>query len=559
LADELELDWGGRLQHDLRFRLESVGVGGFYKRVELPAGVERSQSTAGLKLGAKYGALSGVAAVDFVLYGVTPEVKEFSDLSRVEKSDPYRFDVPSLFIEAKGLFLDGLDIRVGQQLVLWGEADQFNPTNNLNSDDLRDPLLFGKQQANFMVKLDYWIADTFSISGVLVPIFRPALLPESAALGLASIDRLPFTSAPVRHRLAAEQALSAGEELGHPTVVSATTIETPDASFKNMQFALRLAGTIADQDVALSYYNGRTDFPQPKHNHTRHYPGAQCNPDDSTDCIKGLLGTEVTLHYPRMHAYGLNAAGEIPLDWISEELNGIGYRLEGALIVPERSTLKLTNDALALDLPQPAGEYDYDGDGAPGGSEPSVVDPTAFLKWTIGLDYAFGDHVYVNTMWVHGLMDEFGAGDFISEGYAVRKSGVTTNENETLTKCVLVKDGTMCAQETLRRRLGDYLIIGVDFKFLSDKALFRLFTIWDVTGIEEEHWDKAVGERVRTHHSIFSADGFSAVIYPELNYNFGNGLELGAGALFQFGKEHTKFGDAAAGGSLVWTRGRFSF
>ena len=51
-ADELELDWRGRLQHDLYFRVEPVGVGGFYKRLELPAGVERSQSTAGFKLDA---------------------------------------------------------------------------------------------------------------------------------------------------------------------------------------------------------------------------------------------------------------------------------------------------------------------------------------------------------------------------------------------------------------------------------------------------------------------------------------------------------------------------
>jgi len=65
--------------------------------------------------------------------------------------------------------------------------------------------------------------------------------------------------------------------------------------------------------------------------------------------------------------------------------------------------------------------------------------------------------------------------------------------------------------------------------------------------------------RVVTTHSPFSKEGFSAVIYPDFNYNFGNGLELGLGALIQLGKEYTKFGDAAAGGSLIFTRGRFSF
>jgi hypothetical protein len=275
--------------------------------------------------------------------------------------------------------------------------------------------------------------------------------------------------------------------------------------------------------------------------------------------VKGLLETEVTLHYPRMHVYGLNAAGEIPLDWISDALAGVGYRFEGALVVPSRSTLKITNDELALEIPQPAGEYDYDADGSPGGPEPTVIEPTPFLKWTVGLDYTFGESIYVNAQWVHGLMDEYGAGDFITEGYAVRKSGVTSSDIDTISTCALLKNGTTCAQEVLRRRLGDYIVVGVDYKFMNDNALFRLFTIVDVTGVTEEHWDKERKERVSTHHSVFSAEGFSAVLYPEFNYNFGNGLELGAGALFQLGKEHTKFGDPATGGDLVWTRGRFSF
>jgi hypothetical protein len=48
-------------------------------------------------------------------------------------------------------------------------------------------------------------------------------------------------------------------------------------------------------------------------------------------------------------------------------------------------------------------------------------------------------------------------------------------------------------------------------------------------------------------------------VLPEFNYNFGNGFELALGALLQLGADHTKFGDPAAGGSLVFTRARFSF
>ena len=65
--------------------------------------------------------------------------------------------------------------------------------------------------------------------------------------------------------------------------------------------------------------------------------------------------------------------------------------------------------------------------------------------------------------------------------------------------------------------------------------------------------------RVRTHHHAFTEQAFSAVIYPSLSYNFGYGLTLTAGALLKFGKPWTKFGDPAAGGSVVWTSAKFAF
>jgi hypothetical protein len=559
-AEELVLDWGGRIQADLRFRTEAKRVGDYYDRIELPAGVERAQSTFGVRLDATYGRFSGVAAVDLVLEGLTPSLPSLEDLSRVEEVDPYRIEVPALYVEGKDVLLDGLDLRIGQQLVLWGEGDQFNPTNNLNPDDLRDPLLFGRQQANFMVKLDYWVTESLSLTGVLVPIFRPALLPRTAALGARSIDRLPFTDDALRHRLEAERAAVGGSLLGHPTVVSSIKPVMPEPTFENMQAAFRIATTVAEQDVALSYYVGRTDFPQPFRNHTTHAPGVQCAPNAPDQCIQGLLETEVSVHYPRMHVYGFNMAGEAnPLGFLSDSINAIGYRLEAALIVPERSTMKITQGDLALAFPQPAGEYDYDNDGSPGGKEPEVVSDTPFLKWVVGLDYSFGEHVYVNAQWVHGLLDEYGAGDFIEEGWAVRSSGVTSSDGDTLFQCAVPRDGSRCARELLRPRLADYVVVGVDFKFLADQLLLRLFGILDVSGIEEERWDESAQRRIRTHHSPFSPDGFSAVIYPELEYDFGNGLELGGGALIQLGRDYTKFGDPAAGGSTVFTRGRFSF
>ncbi|MEP7125679.1 MAG: hypothetical protein ABJE95_32415, partial [Byssovorax sp.] len=267
--DELTLQWTGRIQSDLRFRVEDKAIGDFSNKLELAPGVERNQNLFNLQLKAAFGRFRGVASIDLMLNGVTGKLDGLGDLSSYNKIQPFTFEPQALYIEGKDLIVKGLDLRIGHQIVSWGVADQFNPTNNLNADDLRDPLLFGRQQANFMVKADYWATKSLSLSAVLVPIFKPALLPYSAALGVGAVDRLPFTDAAFRHRIEAENATSAGAAIGFPTIVGSATPVLPDPKPENMQGAFRIAGTIADQDVSLSYYNGRTDFPQPFLNHTK--------------------------------------------------------------------------------------------------------------------------------------------------------------------------------------------------------------------------------------------------------------------------------------------------
>ena len=558
-ADELKFDISGKIQTDLRFRLQDESVGNFYDKVELAPGLERNQNLLSFKVKASYGKFAGVASADLYLNAVGTKLQAFGDLQNYNAVAPFSFEPQSVYLEGRGLFLKGLDLRVGNQVVLWGVADQFNPTNNLNSDDLRDPLLFGKQQPNFMVKADYWINKTWSMSGVLVPIFKPALLPVSATLGAADIQRMPFLDDTFRHLIESEFGYAASTAVGYPTIVRSLTPVLPGPSADNMQFSFRLAGSLAEQDIALSYYLGRTDFPQPFSNHTSQVNGVKCDPNAANNCISGVLATDVLLTYPRMHVYGLNMSGELnPFKWLSDSVHGLGYRLEAALIVPQRTTLQLTQDALPA-LLQNAGEYDYQAAGHPGGQPPAVIEGTAFAKWTLGLDYTFGAHVYANAQWVHGLADEFGAGDFFHAGWTVRASGVSTNGALTNATCVIPKNGAQCATETVAPRLGDYLVLGADFKFLEDAALFRLFTVWDLNGVSTSQWDDSLQQRTMTHYSLFTKEGFSASIFPELDYNFGNGLELGAGALLLLGASTTKFGDPAAGGSEVFTRGRYSF
>lgn len=559
-AEDPEISWSTRLQTDIRFRVEPLEVGDWYNRMEVPAGVARNQNLAGTTLSVEMGKVSAVADVDLVVYGISRDMDSIGDLALREESDPFRFDVHQLYVGVRDLIVDGLDLKVGQQLAQWGAGDQFNPTNLQNPDNVEDPLRFGDQLGNVMARLDYWISPEWSITGVLIPIFRPALLPRTANLGTARVDRVPLEDEFLRWRIEAEQFATGGTTIGAPTIVKNVTPSLPDTSFENMQVAYRIGGSIAEQEVSLSYYKGRNDFPVPRANHAYLDPTPRCNPDDSSQCIDSAIATDVTLEYPEMHAFGLNLAGEIPwLQEISDVFSAIGYRIEGALIVPEKTTLRIDKDALDIAFPQPAGEYDYDDDGRPGGREPTVIDDTPFLKWVVGLDYTFEEHTYLNVMWVHGMVDEYGAGDFIHDGVTVIESSVTSDDTDTILRCALPRDGTTCVREVTRPKLGDYLVAVFDVKFLNGDALARIFAMLYLNGVWESYYDPAQGQRVEVHHGTFSEQGFSMTIFPEFNYNFQNGLELGVGGLALLGNRNSKFGDPQTGGSLVWTRARYSF
>lgn len=547
-----------RIESDLRFRFEDQSLGDVFTRRTLDQGVERNQNTLSTKLSVGWENLRAVAQADLVLYGYQSQIRGIEGLSEVEQLQPYRIDINELYVQVKDLFVKGLDVRMGQQIVQWGVGDQFNPTNNLNSDDLIDPLLFGKQQGNFMLRGDFWVTDDFSLQGVLVPLFKAARLPQSAQLQLLALDRMPILDDGLRWRLAVEKNVALGA-LKTPTAVDQVTIEQPEAAFENMQAGFRMAGTLAEQDWSLSYYNGRTDFPVPLRNHTKQSDKAICT--EKGNCSNGALLTDTTLHFPKMHVYGLNLAGEFnPFKAIDPNIGGIGYRLEGALVVPQEAELILSNDAISLGgFNIPEGEYDYDADGRPGGPRPLVVTDQPYLKWVLGLDYTFGTSgVYMNAMWVHGFVDEYGAGDWMFDGRSVRLGETAGDRADlaTLAQCAIGQDGTLCAREILRPRQGDFLVLGLDFKFLDDQALARVFGIIEMSG----YYESTVEDGVRVEKTLpwYTPEGFSASIFPEFSYNFGNGLELGLGALFNLGKSYTKFGDPAAGGSLSFLKAKYT-
>ena len=563
-ASAVDLTLGGQLQTDIRYRVNRVSAGTWYAPRALEPGWSRNQNLLKLRGNASEGDVRLVFDVDVVYMGFSDEITGFEALTRREIVDPFRLEAHDLYLKAWDLGgLRGLDLAVGQQKIQWGVGDQFNPTNNLNADDVEDPLLFGDQLGNIMARLDYTPVMGWSITGVVVPIFKPALLPQSALLGLAATDQVPVLNDELRWRLLgeAQQAQVLG---GYPTVATSVLPVLPEANLSNMQWSARLAGTIGMQDVALSYYDGISDIPVALGNHTTAttFDEPLCNPNDSADCINGLLQTQVQLAYPHMQVWGLNAAGEMnPLGWMGDGVRPIGYRLEVAWIHPERRTMFVTNDELELGLiTQEEGEYDYE----LGGERPVVITDKPFFKWTAGLDYTFGRFVYANVQWVHGFPDEFGAGDWLVPGTRTLRGAAVTEDLGKLAGCapaVRLPDAQytpeQCPTEFQRPRIGDYGVFGLDLMF--GDTLLRMFTILDFTPLYVTRWDDTQQRRVERKIAWSDPDTRSMVLYPELSRNFGDGLSLAGGAVVMLGGDYTKFGDPAVGGTQVSTRARYSF
>lgn len=343
-----------------------------------------------------------VGDVEAVFFGVA-QARELDDLATQQLLTPFHFESDAAYI---GLFdiLPNLDIKIGRQILVWGTADKFNPTNNINPDDLEDRPLFTEPIANQMVVVDYApLADKLWFQGVYVPLFYPALLPPSAAAALKDPQTIPpFADESDKDQIRALQdTLDINPGL-IPTVRG--TVDMPPRRFIDGQAAFKVGTSLGGVDMSASYYVGRHDIPTPAYVESTDKelePGA---PTDEAECC---FESNARLVYPRMQVVGLDFATQLPF------LGNMGLWGEGALFFPEEQDL-------FIELPVMVDVTPDDGEVNPveSVSGPSIR-KTPFVKATAGLDYTFGKHVYVQAQYIRGFINEFGVdhiGNFLSAG-----------------------------------------------------------------------------------------------------------------------------------------------
>ncbi|HEY0139124.1 MAG TPA: hypothetical protein VGB85_33785, partial [Nannocystis sp.] len=188
-----------------------------------------------------------VADAEPVLMGVS-QARELDDLASQVYIQRFHMESDAAYVALTDL-APGLDIKLGRQIVVWGTADKFNPTNNINADDVEDRPLFTEPIANQMAVVDYApLGDRLYLQGVYVPMFFPALLPPSAAYGLKD----PFAEVPFSNQVQKDK-INYLQETFQPANPKFTPnvfghVVPPENAFKNGQAAFKLGSRLGEVD-----------------------------------------------------------------------------------------------------------------------------------------------------------------------------------------------------------------------------------------------------------------------------------------------------------------------
>lgn len=141
-------------------------------------------------------------------------------------ADPFTFRLGSAYAK---LFLDDLDLTIGNQVVAWGSVDAVGPVDVVNPRDLTYPVRDPADQrlATPMIRATFHAPEGVTVDAVLVPVFVPSTLPGERWQPATVLPPLPPGMSIVG--------------------VAEPVVERPGAELGNVQFGVRAT---LDLDVA---------------------------------------------------------------------------------------------------------------------------------------------------------------------------------------------------------------------------------------------------------------------------------------------------------------------
>lgn len=168
-----------------------------------------------------------LASVELRYYDL-PALEALPETEETESAYPVDPLLWEAYLALDRFIWPDLDVRLGKQRIAWGRADQFNPTDNLNPDDLTDFFDFGAKVPSWAVQ-GTWYAGESELTAVWLPFVQPALLPRGGTAAL----------------------------LGG----AAARVERPERTPGNSMYALKFSGYAFNVDYSLSYFDGFDDLP----------------------------------------------------------------------------------------------------------------------------------------------------------------------------------------------------------------------------------------------------------------------------------------------------------
>lgn len=138
------------------------------------------------------------------------------------------------------LYLGDFDLLVGQQTVAWGSTDFVNPVDVLTPADLSRGAIYARKLPVPMLRGVYNSPLNLKIDAVLLPVFRPSILPELS----------PPMIAPPAGTVVVGQ---------NPPI-----LDVPEAKLENTQFGLRATYNVdllEGADISANYVYGLSTTP----------------------------------------------------------------------------------------------------------------------------------------------------------------------------------------------------------------------------------------------------------------------------------------------------------
>lgn len=214
-----------------------------------------------------------------------------------------------------GFYSEYVSFEVGKIIYVWGLADEYNPTDLLNPDDLRWMFTFDKAQRKIgvysaNVTLSY---GNFNWQTVVVPAFEPNRFPASDS------QWQPWQLALIDDLIGA-----------FPDYVDYQADQRPDLRVGNANLATRFRGTVGPVDFTAMYFDGYDTMP---------IYDIAINAD-ATAFLAGQKPLRVAEKYQRYQAAGGGAA---------VTAGSFGFRTEGAYYTPKRYNTAIDESLLQVD------------------------------------------------------------------------------------------------------------------------------------------------------------------------------------------------------------------